>query len=299
MMNINRWRQIWKRRIWISVLRRWHPIVEVRVGGRKMVVDLKDYVLGRILYLDGQYEADVHGLMHCMDLQGSVCLDIGANIGLHTIVMSHYVGSSGKVFAFEPEAHNFQLLQRNLKMNEADNVTALKSAVGSHESTCRLSLNSSNFGDHRISKDASANGNFQEVPITTIDVCLRESPDSAVKFIKIDVQGFEYEVMQGMTATLKRNPDAFIFVEVFPLALRAAGASATALMQFFREQKMVGWELHEDRIIPVSEPWVYELIREKEVNVIFSRNGDSLRNLLNTYYGYQISPAHARSDGNN
>jgi hypothetical protein len=94
MMSLNRWRQIWKRRIRISVMRRWHPIVKVRVGGRKMVVDLKDYVLGRILYLDGQYEADVQGLMHCMDLQGSVCPDIGANIGLHTIVMSHYVGSS-------------------------------------------------------------------------------------------------------------------------------------------------------------------------------------------------------------
>lgn len=293
MMNFNRWRQIWKRRIWISVLRRLHPIVQVQVGGRKMVVDLKDYVLGRILYLDGQYEADVQGLMQHMNLQGSVCLDIGANIGLHTIAMSHYVGDSGKVFAFEPEAHNFQLLRQNLRMNEADNVIALKSAVGSRESTCRLSLNSSNFGDHRVSTDESANGNFQEVPLITIDGQLRELPDGAVKFIKIDVQGFEYEVMQGMTATLNRNPDAIIFIEVFPLALRGAGTSATELMQFFRDQKMVGWEIHEDRIIPVSEPWVYELIREKEVNVIFSRNGESLRNLLNTYYGYQISTAHA------
>jgi FkbM family methyltransferase len=297
MMSFNRLRQIWKRRIWMPILRRWHSIIEVRVGGRRMVVDLKDYVLGRILYLDGQYEADVQGLMRHMDLQNSVCLDIGANIGLHTIVMSHYVGSSGKVFAFEPEAHNFHLLEQNMRMNEAGNVVAVKSAVGSSETTCRLSLNASNFGDHRVSTVTSANGNFQQVPVTTIDVQLREFPDGAVKFIKIDVQGFEYEVMQGMKATLKRNPDAIIIIEVFPLALKAAGTSATELMQFFRDRQMVGWELHEDRIIPVSEPWVYELIREKEVNVIFSQNGELLRKLLNTYYGYQISPADSQRNG--
>jgi FkbM family methyltransferase len=299
MMSFNRLRQIWKRRIWISILRRYHPVVQVMVGGRKMVVDVKDWVLGRILYLDGQYEAEVHGLMHHMDLQDSVCLDIGANIGLHTIVMSHYVGSSGKVFAFEPEAHNFQLLRQNLRMNKADNVIALESAVGSRESTCRLSLNSSNFGDHRVSTSAPVNGNFQEVPLITIDGQLRELPDGAVKFIKIDVQGFEYEVMQGMTTTLKRNPDVVIFIEVFPVALRGAGTSATELMQFFRDQKMVGWEIHEDRIIPVSEPWVYELIRQRDVNILFSRNGEHLRTLLNAYYGYQISPACLQRDGDN
>src|SRR5262249_10058136 len=106
-MNLDRLRRAWKRRVWMSVLSRIRPEVEVGLSGRRMGVELRDEVIGRLLYLSGEYEPYIERLVRYMDLRGGVCIDIGANIGLHTLTLSELVGPAGRVFAFEPEAHNF------------------------------------------------------------------------------------------------------------------------------------------------------------------------------------------------
>jgi len=285
-MNLARLRQAWKRRIWLSILRRYHPEIEVQVGNRRMRVDLRDHVIGRNLYVAGEYEPELQRLMRNMDLRGCVCLDIGANIGVHTVAMSEFVGSSGKVFSFEPESQNYRLLEFNLRINKAANVITRRSAVGDTERICRLMINPNNYGDHRVWTGGPATGAFQEVPMTTIDASLRELPDDVVRFIKIDVQGYECQVVRGMTVTLERNPNAIMMIEVFPDGLCAAGMSATELMQFLHTLGLVGWELQVDRILPVSEPWVYDHIRNgRHVDVVLSRNAERLRMALSNMYG--------------
>lgn len=264
--------------------------LEVLVGGRRMLIDLDDHIIGRLLYLNGEYEADVLSLMKYLDLSGSVCLDIGANIGLHTLVMSSLVGSSGKVFAYEPEPHNFRLLQHNLSINRATNTIAHRRAVGSKAGTCFLNLNPINFGDHRVISEGPSSARQQEVPLTTIDIDLEELPEGVIRLIKIDVQGYEYQVVRGMSETLARNPDAIMLLEVFPEALQAAGSSATELMSHLEALGFTGWELHRDRVLPISEPWVYELIRDgKDVNLLLSRNPALLRTALTRWYEEELS----------
>ena len=91
----------WKR-VWMPVLRLLHPRVEVTVRGTRLTVDLRDRKLGRMLYQGRDHEASLARLFECADLEGSTCLDIGANIGLHTLALSRLVGPVGRVFAFEP-----------------------------------------------------------------------------------------------------------------------------------------------------------------------------------------------------
>jgi len=257
-----------------------------------MRVDLRDRYIGSSLYLNGQYEAEFQRLVRSMDLRDSVCLDIGANVGTYALLLSELAGN-GRVYAFEPEDKTFDLLEHNLNINRATNVEALHAAVGSEIGKCYIAIAEENLGDHRVLTETSiqTNRQQQESSLTTVDAVLKDVPDGRVKFIKIDVQGYELHVVKGMIATLKRNPDAILLIEISPAALRRAGSSVTELMHLLSNTGLSGWELHDYRISPIAEPWVYELIRyEREENFILSQNGELLRQVLSNFYGYPPLP---------
>ena len=120
----------WKRRVWMPVRQCVRPLASVRVDDFRLTVDLNDRMIGRTLYLGGDHEPELRALMRHLPLDGGVALDVGANIGLHTLVMSRLVGGAGRVFAFEPDPHNFELLEGNLRRSGAHNVTARRCAIG-------------------------------------------------------------------------------------------------------------------------------------------------------------------------
>lgn len=266
-----------------------HPYANVNGNRFKLKVDLRDAVIARMLYIDGEYEPEFHDLMSRMGLEGSICVDIGANIGLHSLALSRFVGSGGKVFSFEPSSHNFALLKENLRLNDASNVSATNAAVGSRAAKLKLQLSSTNFGDHKIAVNGKAGGACEEVDVIAIDQALADVPAGKIKCIKVDVQGFEHEVILGMRKTLEKNPDAFVFLEVGSGLLEAAGSSGRALMKLMRELGFAGWEIHPIRVMPVSEPWAYDLIdHSKDVNVLFCKNEAKLIRLLEEWKGLKI-----------
>jgi len=277
----------WKLRIGLPMLRRLKPERDVLANGRLMRVNLKDRVIGSTLYVHGKYEYELDQLLRRLDLHGKVCLDIGANIGLHTLALSECVGNEGQVYAFEPEAYNFSLLSYNLRCHGATNVVARQCAVGDVKASGRLDVNLSNFGDHRIDLHEAADKVMQEIEVTTVDSSLKTLPDDSIGFIKVDVQGYEPQVIRGMTRTLKRNPSAVMMIEVFPEGLRWADSSPTELMQTLLDTGMHGWELHPDRVLPVCQPWAYELILHgREVNVLLSQDHEKLWTALKGMYAY-------------
>jgi FkbM family methyltransferase len=254
-----------------------------------MSIDVRDYPIGQTLYLDGNYEPELQRLMQHANLSGSVCLDVGANIGLHTLTMSELVGGAGQVFAFEPETHNFQLLELNLRRNGISNVVLQQCAVSDQQGACQIGLSPVNYGDHRISTTAPADWQTQEVEMTTIDACVGHLPNRAIRFIKIDVQGHELHVLRGMKQTLEKNPDATMVIEVAPDLLAHAKTSAKELMSLLESWGFTGWELLEHRIIPISPPWVYDLIRDRKwVEVVLSRNSDLLNRVMSNYCGVEL-----------
>jgi FkbM family methyltransferase len=283
-MDLRRWQRAWKRHVWAPVLRQVHPEIDVALGNQRVRVDLRDRIIGTLLYVQGSYEAELLRLIGTMDLKGSICVDIGANLGLHSLAMSAAVGPSGTVFAFEPEAHNFHLLEHNLQINGVSNVIPRRMAAGDTEGFCRLTLNPWNYGDHRVGTTSLGGQFFQEVAQTTIDACLQNVPQGTVGLIKIDVQGYECQVLKGMRATLDRNPQTVLILEVFPDALRATGHSALQLMQMARDLGLSGWEFQDHRLLPISDPWVYDLIRDgRQVDVILCRDQRRLWTVLENY----------------
>ena len=283
-----------QRRLLLPLLKRFHPAVQARVGPWTLRVDLRDDIIGYLLYTTGEYEAHVQRLFTAMELSGATCIDVGANLGLHTLALRDCVGPRGRVIAFEPEPHNFDLLTENLRTNgPSPQVTTHRQAVGAAPGTCRLTLHPTNFGDHRVTTATTGNTATRgpapttvEVPIVRLDDTLADLPAGAIRLIKIDVQGFEMSVLAGLIRTLDRHPDALLLIEVFPEALRAAGSSGTALVARLAELGLTGWEFHEHRLLPVAPAWSYDLLQDgKDVNLILGRNAEKLRAVMTRWWG--------------
>ena len=97
--------------MWMRLRRLVRPEVTVAMGSRHVRIDLRDRIIAKRLYLGIAWERDLQQLLAAMSLRGGVCLDIGAYIGIHSLTMSELVGPAGRVYAFEPERHNFAPLE--------------------------------------------------------------------------------------------------------------------------------------------------------------------------------------------
>lgn len=127
--------------------------------------------------------------------KGDIIFDIGAHHGFYTIILALWTGNGGKVIAFEPSVHNFKILQKNIEMNNLHNVILINKAVGSRDEKVSISDNS----NATLVIKAPF---LQEIEMTFLDKYLNYAPN----FIKIDVEGYETEVLTGAQKILENKP---------------------------------------------------------------------------------------------
>lgn len=165
--------------------------------------------LYREVQRNGGFDPSLGKIFRTVIRPGHVVFDVGAHVGLYTVLFSRLVGESGKVFCFEPVEYNRARLQRNLQLNACTNVTMLDKGAG--EKTGRVKfhrvepaspntgvgtiLGSNYFHRHRDLFEET------EIDLVTVDE-IAESHDVKVDFLKIDVEGYELHVLKGAQAAL-------------------------------------------------------------------------------------------------
>lgn len=159
-----------------------------------------DSYIGRSLDLYGEFSPGEAALFSQFLKLGMTALDVGANMGAHTVLFAQKVGPQGRVIAFEPQRVIHQLLCANIMMNGHVNVEARLAAAGSASSTLHVPpVNYGAAGNY----GSLALGGYKQgetVPVETIDGL--NLPQC--HFIKVDVEGMEAEALRGAAATLKR-----------------------------------------------------------------------------------------------
>jgi FkbM family methyltransferase len=178
-------------------------------------------------------------------LRGGNVLDVGANIGYTATVLARATDPGQKVYAFEPEPFNYKMLQRIAGHSEfMDKIVPMQCAVGAENGTIDLWLNDRHHADHRVitdqfrSVDSGISG--VSVPLISIDHFLEHNP-GPVSFVKVDVQGYELPVCQGMKDCLEKNPGITIVLEYMPSAIRDLGFSPADLIGFLVDR---GFQIH-------------------------------------------------------
>jgi FkbM family methyltransferase len=167
------------------------------------------------------HEEDI--IEHFTPKEGDIVVDIGAHMGRYTIISSKRVGANGKVVAIEADPSNFEMLKSNIKLNQLTNVTPLNYAVYSKETKIKLYLPEVESGytiyNTIISNRARTEDKFVEVNANTLDYLLQlnEIRQEEVNWIKIDVEGAEFEVLKGATNVLSKSKDIALLIEVHGL----------------------------------------------------------------------------------
>ena len=150
-------------------------------------------------------------------------LDVGANIGVHAVRAAARLGERGRVVAIEPHPIFQDLLHRTIAENQLTNIKVVKAAAWSQEDT--LVLYEHVFGGERIDHSVvhKVSGNSTPVAATTVDAIVESEKLDKLALVKIDVEGAEVQVFQGMSNTLKRFPALRIVFEALTGAnLRAS-----------------------------------------------------------------------------
>lgn len=173
-----------------------------------------DYIQQRIITERRYYENDAlnyicfewkDGIIY-RDIQKGCILDIGANIGNHTLFFFFECGID-HAYCFEPVLSTYKILQKNISINNLnDRTTLINAAVGAHEGLAAVShYDDTNIGSTQISLNESGS-----IPVKSIDsMNIKEH----INLIKIDVEGFEVSVIEGCLKTIERDKP-YIMIEI-------------------------------------------------------------------------------------
>lgn len=161
---------------------------------------------------------------------GSVICDIGANVGVYSEFLSRLAGPTGVVYAFEPEPQNFSILKK--RTMHLSNVRAHAVAVGRVNGRASLFTSKTLCVDHRMYPDEPSRSRV-EVECVSLDSFLPTG--LKVDFVKMDIQGFEYEAILGMQGIMARNPGIKLVSEFWPYGLKKAGSSAAELIRLLHD----------------------------------------------------------------
>jgi FkbM family methyltransferase len=159
---------------------------------------------------------------HFTPKQGDIVIDIGAHIGRYTIIASKRVGMNGKVVAIEASPSNFEMLNRNIQLNQLTNIISLNHVVYSKEAKIKLYLPGQESGHtiyNTIISDRATNEKFVETNANTLDYLLQSNgiKQEQINWIKIDVEGAEFEVLKGATNVLSNSKDIALLIEIHNL----------------------------------------------------------------------------------
>jgi FkbM family methyltransferase len=209
----------------------------VRVWDRTVKASSLDRLVYLLLHRNGLMGLAERRLFNDLIDPGMHIVDIGANIGLYTLLLAQLTGPDGRVYAFEPEPTLFRTLRRNCLSNGATQVTTVNCALGCEPGRVTFYRSIFNSGDNRLGS-FGWQGQGLEVAVARLDDVL---PSHCIDFIKIDVQGYEGQVLAGMDKVFAASPRLCIYLEFWPYGLRAAGTQPQEILDHLLER---GFRLH-------------------------------------------------------
>ncbi len=165
--------------------------------------------------------------------KGDTVFDIGAHWGGFSILFGKLVGETGKVYSFEPSSLNFRYLKKNVCINNLKNIIRIyKYAVGSKEEVIKLALAESSSGHNSIVRSDIPVKRYEEVKQISLDNFIEKNHIDKIDFLKVDVEGYELEVLKGFEKNLQKLNKFWLFIEYSPSFMEES--KALELLDFLK-----------------------------------------------------------------
>jgi FkbM family methyltransferase len=188
----------------------------------------------------GTYEPEVRRIFRTVLPLGGIALDIGANVGWHTLLMASLVGPSGRVLAVEANPALRQRLHDHLRLNRFRQVEVMPCAAADTEGTMEFYAPAANDPDsgngHVVELSAGGRGGTIRVEARRLDAIIAAAGIERLDLIKIDVEGFEWRVLRGGEETIAKFRPHIVFEYNAEYASRGGG-TPELMGEFFRTHR--------------------------------------------------------------
>lgn len=190
--------------------------------------------------------------LHTKIKKGSVIMDLGGNLGIVSLYLSRLTGNKGRVFVFEPDERNFNLLSQNLVLNRAENITPVKKGVWNRNGTLEFfsggNYTSSFHKTDYIEKEKSKYS-VKKVTVIRLDDAVKELKIKKLDLLKIDIEGSEIQALEGGEKVIKKfKPE--IIVETHIIAGSSSENGVKSILKDLGYKKIVSYG-------PKKTPTVY------------------------------------------
>ena len=187
---------------------------------------------------EGVYEPETQGELALRLQPGDMFVDVGAHIGLFSVLAARLVGSRGQVLAFEPDPDNFRYLQKNVEINapHPTAVVLVSAAVGRESGTAEMWTDSRDSGSSSLIERSDLVKLPAAVEVLSLDSWAGQHGWPAVRVIKLDCEGSEIDVILGMHDWCRRGPIEAAVVEVNTTTLRAGSRTVEDLFDCLRDR---------------------------------------------------------------
>ncbi len=244
-----------------------------RAGIIKMFLDPDDPMVTRRLVHEKAWEPNETSWFLKRVRQGAVVVDVGANVGYYTLIAGKIVGAEGRVYAFEPDPVAFSILERNVRLNGLTNVVLEQKAASNEAGSIRLYLSKENRGDHRIFDPGESRQSI-EIEAVALDDYF-DGRESRVDFVKVDTQGAEAVIVDGLDRLIRENDRIELVVEFWPKALDQFGRDSDAFLA-----KLEGYGFRFYSLGVWGKPRPLRLVTSSELSEKLTVENESFTNLL-------------------
>jgi len=232
----------------------------------------RDYALVTGL-LEGELERGTHLLMQRLLKPGDVFIDVGANVGLHTLAAARAMQGLGRIVAFEPCEPTKCLLEKTVGLNGFSGIVDIhQAAVSSRTGRQQLLLGATS--DHHGLSSVPRPADMHRAPVDVYCVTLDEftASNPVVTLIRIDAHGAELDVLDGSRSLIRQNEDVALMVKFGPAHLRRAGHTTRDWLSRFEALGLAHRVIDNETGVP--ESWSEEkLDRVESVHLLFARPG--------------------------
>ena len=230
-----------------------------------------DHALVVCLVESGDLERGTRHLIQRFLAPGTVFVDVGANVGIHTLAAVQAMQREGRIFAFEPFGPVCKLLERTLWMNHCSEMTVLHQLAASNRKSQQTLFLGATSGHHSLYPlDPVGAKAREQVLVETVTLDGTLPPDLKVDLLKIDAEGAELEIVEGARDVIDRHFDIALIVEFGPSHLKRAGHTTGDWLGAFEAHGLTFRAIHPEtgaleRITPAA------LENEFSINLFFAR----------------------------
>jgi len=208
-----------------------NEVVRIKFKEKKMYLNTSDIGVASPLIKSGVYEEYETEIFKNLLKPNTILIDIGANIGYYSLTAADKI-TEGIIYSFEPVLANHILLNKNVNVNNYNNIKTFQKAVSDKNGKIRIFLDGTNLGNHSLTKNNVVDkSNFVDVETITMDSFFYDlNIFNEDILVKIDTQGAEGLVITGAQNLLLKSNNIKILMEFWPKGLRNMGTDPLELL---------------------------------------------------------------------